>query len=146
MPEKVPDFPSNVRPYPHTSAAREWDRRLGAGLPRICHTHPPPLTGHKPVIKRFIWLNLAYSVRSADLDACADPTWAHNSPVRDTLNPVGILSPWLVAHSVTSTISNPARRGSSKSTSDNHLPHLRRNRVHTISIVPHGLRRDSTDN
>jgi len=52
--------------------------------------------------------------------------------VHGTLNPVLDLSPRLMAHAVTSTISRPVHRVSSKPANDSYLFHLRRNRTHTI--------------
>ncbi len=102
----------------------------------ICNTHPSPFPRPKPVI---------YMGEYGEFSGTCGAGNSHRYDFRDntrtlhgTLNSVLDLSPRPMAHAVIPTISRPSRRDSSKSANDSYLFYLRRNRTHTVFIVPHG--------
>ncbi len=96
----------------------------------ICNTHPPPFSRPKPVIHMGESGAFSGTCRAGNLRRYHFRDNTRN--VHGTLNPVLDLSPRLMAHAVTSTISRPVHRVSSKPANDSYLFHLRRNRTHTI--------------
>jgi len=139
--EKVPEFAfqcisvCSAAPYLRRFSL-ERRTPLRPQLYWICNTHPSPFSRLKPVIHMGESGEFSGTCRAGNLRRydCRDNT----RTVHDTLDPILDLSPQPMAHGVTSTISRPARRDSSKPAKDSYLLHLRRIRTHTIFIVPHG--------